>query len=93
MPDFEIHPYGNGDTALQPVTVRAAIKYAEIRDVFGREAFVAVIGGPRSLFVETSRSPQYLTDTIHDLRAQGFTVARAEGPDPFDVQADWDERA
>ena len=72
MPDdFKICALEGGDTALQPMSLKARDHVLESIRLHGAES---VLPG-KGLFVETSRSEQYLTDTVSDLTRLGFTVA------------------
>lgn len=69
--DFKVHRYAaTGDTGLFPVTDAARDYIRQVRDMFGPDALCGM-----SLFVETSRGVERLSETINELRAHGYTVA------------------
>ena len=68
--DFRIHRHAaTGDASLFPVSDKARQYVRQYRDEYGQDALVGM-----SIFCETSRSADYLTDTVADLAALGFTI-------------------
>ena len=68
--DFKVQRHAaTGDSSLAPTSDRARQYVREYRATFGDEALIGM-----SIYCETSRAPEYLTDTVEELRALGFTV-------------------